>query len=121
MGLTSMRNYFKNNSLASGMFGFILGSATYAIGDGAFTGNVDNEETFVSRFMDADNKGCHEDKNFCGLVDDETGDVFVSVSGRCYHNRRSCYTLNNSSRVIKVKREDAIEKNLSECSKCRRW
>lgn len=112
-----MSNPFRNNSLASGLLGFILGATTFW--GGSQLANLDNgNKSKFSFFTNVLAAGRDET-----LSDDEqdVSDEMVVVTplGRCYHNVFSeCSTLRKSNNVKRVSRERAESKGRIPCSKC---
>ena len=104
-----MRNPFKNNSLASGMLGFILGAGTWAGGQSIINNSSLYSYTQPSGILD---------NSFRGLDNNEDGDVVITPSGKCYHSIWGCRTLKRSNNCRKVTREQAEGAGLYPCSKC---
>lgn len=117
-----MENPFKNNSLASGLLGFILGLGVYAGGDNLFS-NTNNKQTTsqpISTIVgntetDAPKKSS---KSFHGLQENSNGDVVITSSGKCYHSIYGCKSLKSNSKIRTVAREDAESVGYYACSKC---
>lgn len=104
-----MKNPFKNNSLASGMLGFILGAGTLAGGQALIHNNDDYSYSKPAGIMDT---------SFHGLENDEEGDVIITPSGKCYHSIYGCNSLRRSKKCRKVTRDQAEGAGLTPCSKC---
>lgn len=112
-----MTNPFKNNSLASGLLGFILGMGTLAGGQALFSDKGDGGvATGLGTFPDGD--GTKTETPFEKLVSHDDGDVFVSKSGKCYHPNMHCPSLRRAKEVKQVYRCDAESVGLTHCSKC---
>lgn len=114
-----MNNPLKNNSLASGLLGFILGAA--AIWGGSQFSNLDEGNRGVASsltgFLPRVGEETLSDEDDEQDVSDDM--VVVTPSGRCYHNVFSgCSTLRKSKRVKRVSRERAVSKGRIPCSKC---
>lgn len=118
-----MNNPFKNNSLASGLLGFILGIFTL-LGGQSIISSTDNEERVMpsSFFQVPDSKTSVPNLNralpFHGLTDNPNGDVVITKSGDCYHSPYGCSSLSRSKRFRTVDREDADNAGMTACSKC---
>lgn len=121
-----MNNPFKNNSLASGLLGFILGASTLAGGqaivDTNNSGNKtkdNNQPSSLFQSYDGNNENKRK-KNpaFHGLEDNPDGDVVITKSGDCYHSAYGCSSLNRSRNLKTVDRSDAEAVGISACSKC---
>ncbi len=112
-----MTNPFKNNSLASGLLGFIFGMGTLAGGQAIFGGAGNN--AVASGFATIPSgDGTKTETPFEKLVSHDDGDVFVSKSGKCYHPNVRCPSLRRAKEVKQVYRSDAESVGLTHCSKC---
>lgn len=111
-----MNNPFKNNSLAAGLFGYVMGVFTLlggqAIVDGI--GNSQGSNHSVSSLYSPTPK----DGNFHGLEQNDGGDVIITKSGNCFHCDYECPSLNRARAIRWVNREDAEEQGMKPCSKC---
>lgn len=112
-----MTNPFKNNSLASGLLGYILGVASLAGGQALFSDKGDGGvATGLGTFPGGD--VTKKETPFEKLVSHDDGDVFVSRSGKCYHPNMHCPSLRRAKEVKQVRRSDAESVGLTHCSKC---
>lgn len=104
-----MRNEFKNNPLACGLLGIIIGAGSTLGGQALLDDDsTKNQEKHISR---------KQGSNFDIVPYDEDGDVYITAHGKKYH-AESCYTLNRSKKIQRVNSEDAEEAGLGPCSKC---
>lgn len=121
-----MNNPFKNNSLASGLLGFILGAGTLAGGqaimDTSNSGNNNNgynQPSSLYQSFDGSNGNSRKGTPaFHGLADNPNGDVVITKSGDCYHSAYGCSSLSRSRNLRTVERSDAEAAGISACSKC---
>ena len=117
-----MENPFKNNSLASGLLGFIIGIGVYAGGDNLFSSQPtnSNSDQHVSALVDSSNVPTEtkSNKKFKGLQENPNGDVVVTSSGKCYHSIYGCKSLKSNSKIQTVARDDAESVGYYACSKC---
>lgn len=118
-----MNNPFKNNSLASGLLGFILGAGTLAGGqvmmDTSNSGNNNNGYNQPSSLFQSFDENSHRSTMaFHGLEDNPDGDVVITKSGECYHSAYGCSSLSRSRNLRTVDRSDAEAVGISACSKC---
>lgn len=124
-----MNNPFKNNSLASGLMGFILGGATIgggmklsdilSQGIGQTNTTVPPSSLYVPQ-EEKENKPIeipHKILHFHGLHDNPDGDVVITTSGSRYHSLYGCRHVKDKP-YIKVDRHDAESVGLSTCSRC---
>ena len=117
-----MTNPFKNNSLAAGLFGYVMGVFTLLGGqtivencNGSTSSNESDPPVF-SFYTPVPT--VPSDDSFHGLEQDDGGDVIITKSGDCYHRYYECPALNRSRETRMVKREDAIERGMKPCTKC---
>lgn len=103
-----MNNPLRNNSLASGLLGFILGAISFAGGQTLL--GEPNDSPPISSFVDVPNGD--------GIPYNEDGDVLVTPSGARYHNIRGCPSLKRSKNAYLTNREDAEKAGRTPCSKC---
>lgn len=117
-----MNNPFKNNSLASGLLGFIIGvgslsggQALVNNGSDSLIGTMsDNEDVIVS----TEKTSSKNKVSFHGLANNPDGDVVITKAGGRYHSLFGCSTLKKSKKFRIVNREDAEAVGLEPCSKC---
>ena len=114
-----MKNPFKNNSLAAGLFGYVMGVFTLLGGQAImeyckWSNSTDESDTPVSSFY----KPVPKDDSFHGLAQDDGGDVIITKSGDCFHSYNDCPALNRSRNTRTVKSEDALERGMKPCTKC---
>lgn len=142
-----MANPFKNNSLASGLFGFILGLTTFGGGQAIYDANSEPEVLYQTPnglmavvpqqqtngvVEQPENKEQAEIKQepqnnqnswynkppYKGLTENPNGNVIVTKSGEKYHKSFSCSGLKKAKDPILVDRDDAINVGFGPCSKC---
>ena len=112
-----MNNPFKNNPLASGLLGFILGAGTLAGGQALFGGG--GNDAVASGFGNFSSGGMVKTETVYEQLDNHAdGDVFVTKAGKCYHPNRYCSSLRRAKEVKQVYRSDAENVGLTPCSKC---
>ena len=124
-----MNNPFKNNSLASGLFGYILGALTM-FGGSYLVDNPAPEQhrtevqsepnTNANGIFHAPSSGSDSKINeyppYRGLSEDPEGDVLITKTGDCYHSIYGCSSVRYTLR--KVIREKAESVGFTPCSKC---
>jgi len=103
-----MANRLKNNSLACGLLGIIIGSGGTLCGQ-ALLSNHNIVNNFVS--------SKHNTDNFDVIPYDPNGDVYITPHGTKYH-LQYCYTLNRAKKIQQVNSYKAEEEGLEPCSKC---
>jgi len=108
-----MNNPLKNNPLAAGLFGYVMGIFTL-LGGQAFVRGFNGSDTSVSSFYSS----TPTDQSFHGLKQNDGGDVAITKSGDCYHSLYGCSHLNRAKEIRVVNREDAEEKGMKPCTKC---
>ena len=106
-----MKNELKNNPLACGLLGVIIGSG------GTFAG-----QTLLNTFDSSSNQtyavsAVKSKNNFDIVPYDEFGDVVITPHGTKYHSEY-CYTLNKAKMIQRVSSDDAIAAGLEPCSRC---
>lgn len=106
-----MNNPFKNNSLASGLLGVIIGSGG-TLGTQAI---IDDEEDQKVETVIPVQRG--KGSNFDVVPYSENGDVVITAHGKKYHSEY-CHTLNRAKKVQRVNSEDARDVGLEPCSRC---
>ena len=119
-----MNNPFKDNSLASGLLGFILGASSMggflynSAPNGSLVDEGSSSSTKLPRLKDEGigNKNRNFDDVYHGLENDSDGDVIVTPSGSRYHSRYGCHHIKDN--YIIVKRESAEYQGLVSCSTC---
>lgn len=47
-----------------------------------------------------------------------SGTVYVTATGECYHCRKICYGLRHARAIYKMSRQEAIEEGLIPCHVC---
>lgn len=115
-----MDNPFKNNPLASGLMGFIIGAGVLWCGNSIISRPQQHEPT-MSGFMSSDNDNRtfhHDTPPYHGLEEDPDGDVVITKSGSKYHSPYGCSSLSKSKNFRTVNREDAENVGIGPCSKC---
>ena len=118
-----MNNPFKNNSLASGLLGFILGMITLSGGQ-ALLYPKQQETVQRDSFFSGVSGGTREPSSgyktpsYHGLSHNPEGDVVITKSGDCYHSPYGCTTLRRSKNIRTVDRDDAEAVGLTPCTKC---
>ncbi len=55
---------------------------------------------------------------FHGLPNNPDGDVVITKTGKCFHSRYGCSSLNRSKNIRTVNRIDAENAGISACTKC---
>ena len=105
-----MTNGFKNNPLACGLLGVIIGSGGTLGGQALLDSDFSRDHTTTIT-------GKKDVTNFDIVPYDENGDVFITAHGKKYHSEY-CYTLNRAKKVQQVNSSDAEEAGLEPCSKC---
>lgn len=116
-----MENPFKNNSLASGLLGVIIGGASVLGFEHLNTPNHPTSQPVMGIMDNTNSSGPvlpQDNPKFHGLENDSEGDVVITPSGGCYHSPYGCSSLNRSHNKRTVKREDADNAGLTPCSKC---
>lgn len=109
-----MNNPLKNNPLAAGLFGYVMGIFTL-LGVQAIVKDPNRSDTPVSSFYSS----TPTDLSFHGLEQNDGGDVLITKTGDCYHsNYYRCPSLHKSTVTRLVNREDAEEKGMKPCTKC---
>ena len=109
-----MNNPLKNNPLAAGLLGYVMGIFTL-LGGQAIVGESNRSDASVSSFYSS----TPTDLSFHGLEQNDGGDVLITKTGDCYHSLYyKCPSLNNSTVTRLVNREDAEEKGMKPCTKC---
>ena len=117
-----MTNPFKNNSLAAGLFGYVLGVFTL-LGGQAIMGNCNGSNSSnesnppVSPFYPPV-PPVPKDDSFHGLEQNDGGDVAITKTGDCYHSLFGCSHLDRATRIRVVNREDAEERGMKPCTRC---
>lgn len=114
-----MNNPFKNNSLAAGLFGYVIGVFTL-LGGQAIVGNCNgrNASNGGSSSVSSLFQPAEVDDSFHGLEQNDDGDVIITKSGNCFHSDYGCPALNRSRETRTVNRDDAEGKGMKPCSKC---
>lgn len=143
-----MTNPFKNNSLASGLFGFILGLATFGGGQAIYDANSEpevlyqtpnglmavvpqqqtngvvekteekQEQTETTKDSQNNQNSWRDHPPYKGLTDNPNGDVVVTKSGEKYHKSFNCSGLRNANNPIRVDKNDAINAGFGPCKRC---
>ena len=119
-----MNNPFKNNALASGLLGFILGIVTLLGGQSLLSPkqqDVVQRDGFYSGFGGSSSKepsSGYKSPSYHGLANNPDGDVVITKSGDCYHSPYGCATLRRSKNIRTVDRDDAEAVGLTPCTKC---
>lgn len=109
-----MNNPLKNNPLAAGLFGYVLGILTL-LGGQAIVKDSNRSDASVSSFYSS----TPTDLSFHGLEQNDGGDVLITKTGDCYHsNYYRCPSLNRATEIRVVNREDAEEKGMKPCTRC---
>lgn len=117
-----MSNGFKDNPLACGLLGFILGSGG-TLGGQAIIDHLGANQTTqpqptglldTSVSPEAPQK---DPTNFDKVPYDPNGEYVITEGGKKYHYD-GCYTLKQSSKLQRVNSVDAEAAGLSACSKC---
>lgn len=102
---------FKNNPLACGLLGFIIGSGG-TLGTQALM-QVEKKDWAES----ISHVSTKKTNNFEIVPYSENGDVVITAHGSKYHSE-NCYTLTRAKRIQRVNSEDAIAAGIEPCSKC---
>lgn len=108
-----MNNPLKNNPLAAGLFGYVLGIFTL-LGGQAIVKDSNRSDTSVSSFYSS----TPTDLSFHGLEQNDGGDVAITKTGDCYHSLFGCSHLDRATRIRVVNREDAEERGMKPCTRC---
>lgn len=117
-----MSNGFKNNPLACGLLGFILGSGG-TLGGQAVINHLSTDHSNLSHptgLLDSQfNSQIPQNKptNFDKVPFDPDGQYVITEGGKKYHYN-GCYTLSQSSKLQRVNADDAENAGLTPCSKC---
>lgn len=114
-----MNNPFKDNSLAAGLFGYVMGVLTL-LGGQAIMGNCNgsNPSNGVNFPVSSLYSPNPVDDSFHGLDQNDGGDVIITKSGNCFHCDYECPSLNRVRAIRWVNREDAEERGMKPCSRC---
>lgn len=104
-----MENKFKNNPLACGLLGVLIGLIGTLGGQALLSGGI---SSLTSHFVQQKPM-----TNFDIVPYDENGDVYITAHGKKYHSEY-CSSLNRTKRVQKVNSSDAESAGLEPCSKC---
>lgn len=99
----------KNNPLACGIIGAILGSGATLGGQALLEGHPGKQGITIGVLKSKD--------NFDLVPYSPNGNVVITRHGKKYHIP-SCYTLQRSKELQTVNVDDAEEAGLSACSKC---
>ena len=117
-----MTNPFKNNSLAAGLFGYVLGVFTLLGGQaimGYCNGSNSSTESNPPVFpFYPPVPPVPKDDSFHGLEQDDGGDVIITKSGNSFHRYYECPALNRYRETRMVKSKDAVERGMKPCTKC---
>ena len=97
-----MNNPLKNNPLAAGLFGYVMGIFKL-LGGQAIVKDSNRSDTPVSSFYSS----TPTDLSFHGLEQNDGGDVAITKTGDCYHSLYGCPHLNRATKIRVVNREDA--------------
>ena len=108
-----MNNPFKNNPLAAGLFGYVMGIFTL-LGGQTIVRGFNSSDASVSSFYTSP----PTDLSFHGLEQNDGGDVAITKSDDCYHCLFGCSHLKRAKQIRVVNREDAEEKGMKPCTKC---
>lgn len=104
-----MENKFKNNPLACGLLGVIIGSGGTLGGQALLSDGSSSPKPHVAQKKSI--------TNFDIVPYDENGDVYITAHGKKYHSE-NCYTLNRTKQIQQVNFSDAEAAGLTACSKC---
>ena len=96
-----MKNPFKENSLASGLFGFILGLGVMFGGQQLFPPDVVYEQDTNQTKEQLSDNSENSDQQPEEIVNSE---IVCTPNGKCFHFR-TCGTLSNSKQLIPVTKE----------------
>ena len=104
-----MENKFKNNPLACGLLGILIGSGGTLGGQALLNGDMFSPKSHITQQKSM--------TNFDIVPYDENGDVYITAHGKKYHSEY-CYTLNRAKEIQQVNSSDAESAGLEPCSKC---
>lgn len=117
-----MSSGFKDNSLACGLLGFIIGSSGTLVGQAIinqFNANRVKQSHPVGLFDASVSQQTpkKDPTNFDKVPYDPDGEYVITEGGKKYHYER-CYTLKKSSKLQRVNSVDAEAAGLTACCKC---
>lgn len=111
-----MAEGLRNNPLACGLLGIIVGAGSI-LGGQALIGQSEPQTVKSSLFDNTTAGEVREETNFDRVPCDENGEVYITPNGKKYHFPK-CHTLRKSSRLQQVSIEDAEAAGITPCSRC---